>query len=848
MKKAIASNLLLVSAGLLAASCSHGKASSTSPAGITVAIQPNAVTMAPGQMVPLAASVSGSSNVSVVWSLTEGTPGGSVTAQGLYTAPTVAGTFHVVATSQADASKSATTAVTVTTQNPTKGALAAPTALNCSAGDGQVVLTWTASAGATSYNVKRATTSGGPRTSVGGAVTGNTFTDTGLTDGTTYYYVVTAVNATGESANSNEASATPTVAQLPGVWVHPASPNPAPMYPIGDIPTAGNDLTVSIVTSRTSGVAPLYVFFDASKSPSMQVPATLNNGTNYQDVDITATYVWSFDTTSVDSNTKYDRVSGFVAGHVFNAPGTYTVRLDVFNKQRQHGSATVNITVSPFSGNTYYVASTGSDSNTGLDTSHPVQTPKHALLDLAKPNTRILFRNGDVFNLTDGNGLSLSGSGPVIISNYSDPAQPSTTAPELHATYKDAAWSVLTFQTTDWRIMNLKLTSMGQSSDPRNPGGIQTNSGAEHNLMSHLEMAHLASNAVFNLEGTANAVYECELHLFGNNGFWSSGGIDQDNNWGGYNQSNSIIGNYMHDMESNVDGGNEHAVRVQGTTGGEFIGFNVFEADGAKSGVQVRGNSTHVVLYGNVLDRSSGFHPQNDNSPPPEEIHHCSAEANIFVARVDPVTGQVLPAYNNGYTVNVDATGGAGHDLIFRNNLFYNYTGPMGTGNDTPNIPNSSRAIFENNTAVSTLPGFNSFNEANGLSLTVMNNLQYCTAHTNNQYDMFYQTPPKPPDGTTNSTSDYNQMFGASLSASWHFFGYYPNVSLAQWQDSSSEDLHSMYADPGITVMDPLAAGFAAPASTSPGVNKGTATGGWLDLYGRMRDSNPDIGAIESLP
>ncbi len=72
-------------------------------------------------------------------------------------------------------------------------------------------LTWTASSGATSYHVKRATTSGGPYTQVG-APTSTSFTNTGLTNGTTYFYVVSALNATGESANSSQASATPVAA------------------------------------------------------------------------------------------------------------------------------------------------------------------------------------------------------------------------------------------------------------------------------------------------------------------------------------------------------------------------------------------------------------------------------------------------------------------------------------------------------------------------------------------------------------------------------------------------------------------------------------------------------------
>jgi hypothetical protein len=72
---------------------------------------------------------------------------------------------------------------------------------------GRIRVNWNTSSGAASYNVKRSTVSGGPYTVVASA-TGNTYTDTGLTSGTTYHYVVSAVNAAGESGNSNQASAT----------------------------------------------------------------------------------------------------------------------------------------------------------------------------------------------------------------------------------------------------------------------------------------------------------------------------------------------------------------------------------------------------------------------------------------------------------------------------------------------------------------------------------------------------------------------------------------------------------------------------------------------------------------
>jgi subtilase family serine protease len=85
-----------------------------------------------------------------------------------------------------------------------------PSNLSATAGDGQDTLSWTASAGATSYNIYRSLTKGGEgATPYKTGVTGTSFTDTGLTDGTTYYYTVTAVDALGESAQSAEVSATP---------------------------------------------------------------------------------------------------------------------------------------------------------------------------------------------------------------------------------------------------------------------------------------------------------------------------------------------------------------------------------------------------------------------------------------------------------------------------------------------------------------------------------------------------------------------------------------------------------------------------------------------------------------
>jgi len=95
---------------------------------------------------------------------------------------------------------------------------AAPSGLTATAGTGQVSLSWTASHGASSYSIKRSTASGGPYTPIGTATT-NSYVDTSVTQGTTYYYVVTASNSSGQSGDSNQVSATPSKGSFSGVSV-----------------------------------------------------------------------------------------------------------------------------------------------------------------------------------------------------------------------------------------------------------------------------------------------------------------------------------------------------------------------------------------------------------------------------------------------------------------------------------------------------------------------------------------------------------------------------------------------------------------------------------------------------
>jgi fibronectin type 3 domain-containing protein len=159
---------------------------------------------------------------------------------------------------------------------------AQPTHLTASLVDSQVNLMWSTVTDATYYNVKRSSTSGGPYTTIAANVTGATYSDVGLVNGTTYYYVVTAANSGGESSNSNAASATP---------VAPITPVQVPTAPTILTATAGNaqvSLTWSTVigatyynVKRSTSSGGPYTTIASSVTTTLYMDTELTNGITY---------------------------------------------------------------------------------------------------------------------------------------------------------------------------------------------------------------------------------------------------------------------------------------------------------------------------------------------------------------------------------------------------------------------------------------------------------------------------------------------------------------------------------------------------------------------------------------
>jgi len=161
-----------------------------------------------------------------------------------------------------------------------------PGSLQATAGNAQVSLSWNASSGATTYYVKRSTTSGGPYTQVN-APTTTSYTDTGLTNGTKYFYVVSAYNSAGESANSAEVSATPT------------APVNIPSAPAGLQATAGN-AQISLTWNASSGATSYHVKRStAGGGPYSQISAPTT--TNYTDTNLTNSTTYYYVVSALNS-------------------------------------------------------------------------------------------------------------------------------------------------------------------------------------------------------------------------------------------------------------------------------------------------------------------------------------------------------------------------------------------------------------------------------------------------------------------------------------------------------------------------------------------------------------------
>jgi hypothetical protein len=194
-------------------------------AGVDVTVDPKVAAVQTGSTLSFAAAVSGSPNTSVTWAIQEGSAGGSISSgdTATYSAPAQPGTFHLVATSVADTTKSDVAVVTVT-QGPPPTLSIAPKGIG-------VVTNQTLQFNATLTGVANASINWSVQE--GGA--GGTVSSSGLytapnTSGT---YHVIATSADNSLTDKATVTVTGAAAGTPGTWQN-VTPSGVNMSATGD--------------------------------------------------------------------------------------------------------------------------------------------------------------------------------------------------------------------------------------------------------------------------------------------------------------------------------------------------------------------------------------------------------------------------------------------------------------------------------------------------------------------------------------------------------------------------------------------------------------------------------------
>ena len=555
-----------------------------------------------------------------------------------------------------------------------------------------------------------------------------------------------------------------------------------------DTRSCSGALTVTVVPSRTSCVAPCSVFFDATSTAGLQ-------SGDY----VLSNFTWDFDSTRVDPNGAHPHTVGFVTGHVFEIPGTYQVAVRVRDAAGHAGTTTVPITVGAMTGPTIYVAATGNDKNAGTSMSAPLATPK-AALQKAAAQTSILFRRGDTFSL-GSTSLTLSTQGPWLVGAYTDPASSSTAAPILSSTGSGTV--VMIAGAKDTRLVDLHFKTPGAAI-------VFTVGNSPDTLIERLEIegqgyvdgSSQTVGQAFYTDNTSSPVFfvDSNIHDFLGYGLY------------GNNVSRfAFIGNTVQRF-----GGGDHGVRLAGGNLSYLAENTIVSNDtkSAMSAITIRGDNQKIVVTGNHVNRIIEFTPQNTSSV--EHISDALAEGNLI--NDSRTTG--FYQYSMGIS---------GKHIVARNNIFVNSpTAVLVAGQ--PQLPlNFVDQIYLYNNTSYFFP--TTYPDEYGCSFAMQNTTSGSLVVQNNIFaeSLTVQTLLVQADKKGTLTQDHNLTFAPKVSS------------------KLTPATGDLVGDPGFTSTNAAADGVFRPSAGSPAVDKGTSVPVYGDFTGALRASGAgwDIGAYE---
>lgn len=476
-------------------------------------------------------------------------------------------------------------------------------------------------------------------------------------------------------------------------------------------------INTQIDASRVSGVAPLTVFFDATATTSTATEKPfheLRYAWEFGDPDAG---IWQYG--NLDNNNK-NQATGPVAAHVFETPGTYTVKLTTQELDGEPGNGSLTINVqnpnSIFPGKkTVCFSSTGNF--TGCpEGAREVTTDKfQKAMAHVRAGKRLLFRRGETWN-ANGGGV-INNDGPGLIGAFGSGNRPiihNTSSEDLIQLSKGRGG-----HTNDWRIMDLDLTSANPEAEM-----VRADNSASNLLLLRLKGRNFSR--FVSIPASVLHYYQSSSHK---NLFVVENDFEDSTSHGGYVAAEGLVymGNRLKDAP------NSHVLRISyanpviisnnsflGGSGNshhllKFHSFNPsndkYQRDHSSSGQFVI--SDNIIEHGTQGKWAFALGPQSSSGNRPENVRMGIIERNYFMAGAD--TRVFLALWTSEVTV--------------RNNLF-DQTGSkhaIGVSRRNQEAPPHDNSIY-NNTFYSADSGDSLspiFIDSMASDTTAMNNLFY---------------------------------------------------------------------------------------------------------------------------
>lgn len=586
--------------------------------------------------------------------------------------------------------------------------------------------------------------------------------------------------------------------------------------PIGcfAVPTA--NIKISASASRISGVAPLSVIFDATKTTAIGITAPFHELSYKWDFDDPTAGDWKY---GVENLRSKNAATGAMAAHVFDTAGTYAVRLTVAT-----GSTTITdtcvITVEDPDKYSGYASNktacigkamptAGNDGcpmGARIYAANELVTTVNAVIQtaLAAGARRILINRGDSF--TADNYIDARLVGPVTIADFGTAVNKPVIKMGKYGGYLFNLFN----GPTDWRFINLDLDGLNSTVRFSSTNGSNL---SDHILYYKLNIRNSAGMTV----GRNNvAVVDNDIGpVFGSpcpNGVCGGVGIYAQDVFTFFFAGNNI---------SDTTGG-EHGIRIQGAKNGVVNHNTLSNAAYTKQVFTLRGNdgmntvpnttpyiTEYIVVSDNIFQLTkatadnwlTSIAPQNNTRK--EEIQNIIVERNTFSAVSDLARAMVITA----------------SDITIRNNLFNQSN--VGAAiqlvyTNLASVAHSNNIKIQNNSFISMSGNaFSAISISDALvgSVSVVNNLAYSKS------------------ATVNSENN----------AAPSFLYLFPGVSVSESNNTSLSDLKTA---PNLVNLSALSKWENWRPKSIFATSPILPLGGESDFSGNLRSKPVDLGAL----